>query len=44
MTTTKSVASINGISIAYRDRGTGAVVVFIHGIRMADRIPQMRAA
>jgi len=29
--TTRSVASINGISIAYRDRGTGTVVVFIHG-------------
>ncbi|MFZ0660538.1 MAG: alpha/beta hydrolase [Candidatus Binataceae bacterium] len=31
MTTTKSIASINGISIAYRDRGSGAAVVFVHG-------------
>ena len=31
MTNTRSVASIDGISISYRDRGTGAVVVFIHG-------------
>jgi 3-oxoadipate enol-lactonase len=31
MTTTRRTASINGVSISYRDRGTGLAVVFVHG-------------
>jgi 3-oxoadipate enol-lactonase len=31
MTTARRTASINGVSISYRDRGTGLAVVFVHG-------------